>query len=355
MRRTLTTVYAALCTLLLATGFFLTFFFGWKAGTNEAIASICGLLCGFIFAPIIHEFGHVCFAQIAKMDYVYVKFFCFKIYEKNGKKRLGLISPFAADETQVLPTRGGDMRRRACLYTVGGLVFGLCFFLIILAAAIVCTALGATNYFLWGILPYTGYLFLLNAAPLAYESGKTDMLVFIGLLRGADTEKTMISSMEIQGRLSEGKSFSEIEESWYFDLPQLCEDEPLFAIIQDLRYRYFLEKGDAERAAKELNRLAQAQAYLPDAAVEKIAAELTYMHTLFGSQENAEASGKLCWEYLQSDEASAKRILAAYSAAFGKTEAVEPLLAQAEECLKKERVLGVKKHEQILLSRIVTE
>ena len=162
----------------------------------------------------------------------------------------------------------------------------------------------------------------------------------------------MLSAMEIQGQLYEGKSFAEIDETFYFDNPQLCEDEPLFAVMLDLKYRYFLEKEEYDKAADCLNRLAQAQEYLPDAEAEKLAAELTYLHSLRGDLESAEESGKLCREYLKSDEAAAKRVLAAYSKAFGKTEAIEPLKAQAQACLEKERIEGLRKFEEILLSRI---
>lgn len=352
MKRKLTTIYAAICTLLLAAGFLLAFIFAWQAGVTETVKCIFGLIYGFVLSPILHELGHVSFAQIANMDYVYVKFFCFKIYIKNGKKRLGLASPFSPDETQVIPKSGGNMQKRAVLYTLGGLIYGGVFLLLILLAAILCSAVGHTSYLLWGIVPYAAYLFLLNLLPVEYPSGKTDTLVYLGLKKGDDAEKTMLSAMEIQGQLYVGKSFAEIDEKFYFDLPQLCEDEPLFAVMLDLKYRYFLEKKEYENAADCLNRLAQAEAYLTDDEVEKLAAELTYMHALRGDLESAEESGKLCREYLQSNAVAAKRILLAYSKAFGKTDAIEPLMAQAQECLKWERIAGVRKFEKILLSRI---
>ena len=80
MKRTFATIYAVFCTLLLAAGFLLVFAFAWKAGSEDTLKGICGLVLGFILAPTLHELGHVCFAQIAKMDYVYVKFFCFQCY-----------------------------------------------------------------------------------------------------------------------------------------------------------------------------------------------------------------------------------------------------------------------------------
>ena len=352
MKRKLGTIYAAICTLLLAAGFLLTFIFAWKAGLPDACKCIAGLILGFVVSPILHELGHVSFGIIAKTDYIYVKFFCFKIYRKNGKKRLGFASPFAPDETQVIPKSGGNMRKRAILYSLGGLIYGGVFLFLILIGAILCSALGHTSYLLWGMTPYAAYLFFLNLPPVEYASGKTDTLVYLGIKRGYDAEKTMLSAMEIQGRLYEGKSFSEIDESLYFDLPQLCEDEPLFAVMLDLKYRYFLEKEEYEKAADCLNRLANAQAYLSDLETQKLAAELTYMHSLRGDLESAEESAKLCKEYLQEDEIAAKRTLLAFCKASEKTDSIDPLKAQAEACLKKEKITGIRKFEEILLSRI---
>ena len=82
MKRKLTTIYAAALTALLAAGFVLVFVFAWLAGIRETILCVIGLIYGFVLSPILHELGHVSFAQIAKMDYVYVKFFCFKYSSK---------------------------------------------------------------------------------------------------------------------------------------------------------------------------------------------------------------------------------------------------------------------------------
>lgn len=352
MKRKAVAVYAAFCTLTLVAGFLVGFFFAWRGGLEDTIDCVVGLLCGVALAPCIHELGHIALAKAHKMRCVYSKFFCFQLVEKKGKLRLRFASPFSADKTQAVPLCGGNMQKRAAAYTLGGLLFSGVFLVVVLAAAITLAALGLTNYTLWGLLPCSAYLFLLNVAPAEYASGKTDMLVYIGLKRGEPAERNMLAAMEIQGRLYEGKSFSQIDEALYFDLPQLPEDEPLFAVMLDLRYRYALEKGDLDKAGDYLNRLTQAQAYLTEREVEKIAAELTYMHAIGGDLERAEACGKLCREYLQSGEATAKRILAAYSLAAGKMEAVEPLKKQAEEALANESCAGEAQFERILLSRI---
>lgn len=352
MKKRLATIYATTCTLLLVASFLLVFYFAWESGTEQTIECIAGLIASLVFAPIIHELGHVSLGLLMKMDYVYVKCFCFKFYLKDGKKRFAFASPFAADQTQMLPKRGGNMQKRASLYTLGGLIYSGTFLSIILAAAILTVCLGAPAYTLFGILPYTAYLFFLNVAPFEYASGKTDVSVYRGIRRNDDVEKCMLSAMEIQGQLFEGKSFSEIDESYYFDLPQLCEDEPLYAVLLDLRYRYYLEKEEMEKAADCLNRLALNEAYLPFDELEKVAAELVYMHALTGNLEDAEKNYVTCKSFLLGEGVTKKRVLFAYALACGNTEAVEILSRQASAALEGEKIAGVKRFEEILLSRL---
>lgn len=352
MRRTGSKIWAIACLALLVAGMGLTFGFAWYTGTDEAIEACVAMFVSYVASVLLHELGHLSFACATKMHIVYVKIFCFKIYEKQGKKRLGFASPFAADETQVVPKKGGNMQKRAALYALGGLVYGGVFLALVLAGAILLTCIGHTNFKLWGLVPYAAYLFLLNVMPCDYASGKTDMQIYIGMKRKEPSEQNMLAAMEIQGELYAGKSYTEIDENLYFDLPQLCQDEPLFAVMLDLRYHYYLEKGEFQKAAEKLNRLALSQEYLPADIVMKIAAELVYMHAVNGDLERAEDCGKCCREYLQSDTYIAKRALAAYSLAAGKTEAVLPLKEQALTLLDKEKIQGVAKAERILLDRL---
>jgi hypothetical protein len=162
----------------------------------------------------------------------------------------------------------------------------------------------------------------------------------------------MLAAMEIQGCLAEGKSFSEIEESNYFDLPILREDEQLFAVMLDLRYRYYLEKEDYNKAAECINRLASIQDYLTDEELAKVGAELVYLHSLQGNIEAAEESSKFCKDYLKEENVTSKRVLATFSVACGKIDAAEIFIDQAEALLKKEQIIGIAKFERILLNRV---
>ncbi len=347
MKKRLATTYAICCTLSMTAGFLLVFFFAWREGVPQTVAALVGCVTGFILAPIAHELGHFVFGRAAGMELVYAKAFCFKITVKEGKKRLSFASPFLAEQTQMLPEYAGNMASRAKRYVLGGLLLsGLLFLLDGLLAIL------SGSFVAWGVLPYSGYLLFLNVLPLEYPSGKTDAMVYRGILRGESAEKCMLAAMELQGELCEGSSFGEIERDKYFDLPQVCEEEPIFAVLADLRYRYYLDLGDMEKAADCLNRLACSQAYLSGDEVQKLAAELTYMHSLRGNVLLAEESGKLCREYLSSKLTSAKRILAAFALASGNIEGAELLKKQAQDLLVRERIAGVRKLEEKLLARI---
>lgn len=352
-RKTVATVYASFCIALLLAGLSLTFYFAWGLGLGGVIETLVSIALSLVFAPTLHELGHVVFARACGMEIEYVKFFCFKLVRTGGKLHFSFASPFAPDETQTLPKSGGNMKKRACLYTLGGLILQGAVTLMVAIAAIVLASFQIYAFWLLGFLPYAGYLLLMNAMPLEYPSGKTDALVYRGLKKDESAEVNMLAAMEIQGRLFAGESFSEIDEALYFSSPQLCEDEPLYAVMLDLQYRYYLEKNELEKAGDRLNRLASAQAYLGDREVEKIAAELTFLHALNGDLDRAKDCSKLCEEYLRSEEAAAKRVLAAYCKAFGKEEAVEALIEQAEAILKNERIKGLAKAERILLARLV--
>ena len=355
MKKTLLTIYNVLLTALLLAGYVFAFYFAWQIGTKEIISVLIGMVYGFVFAPIFHELGHLCFAQINGMEYVYFKAFCFRFIRKDGRVKFSLASPFAADQTQVIPKRGGNMKKRVASYAIGGLIFEGVMLAFLLAGAIVCAVLGAVTFVLWAMIPYFAYLFLLNVIPAYLAGGKTDAAVYRGIKKGEDVEQNMLAAMEIHGQLYEGKSFAEIDKSWFFDQPQLCEDEPLFAVMLDLRYRYCLEKGDFDEAADQLNRLAQTQAYLSDEEVGKIAAELAYMHAVNQDIERAEECEKLCFSYLSKDITTAHRIQAALAYMRKDFEEVEIRKELAEKALNKERIQGNAKFEKVLLSRIQTE
>ena len=286
------------------------------------------------------------------MRLIYTKFFCFKIAEINGKTKFSFASPFIAEQTQMIPMQSGNMRKRTMKYTAGGLIFGAVSFALFLVCAVCLQIFNQASAFLfYALLPYTGYLFLLNAVPVYLAGGKTDALVLKGLKNNFDEEKVMLSAMEIFGCLAEGKSFSEIDKDLYFDLPVIAESIPVYATITDLRYRYRLETGDFDGAIEEINRLAQLSCYMESQEIAGVAAELLYMHAIGQDEERAKQARTLCEEFLSQNTIGAKRINVAYYKLLGENEKAEEEKERFFQLLSSERVLGKRKAEEILISR----
>ena len=312
---------------------------------------LIGLALSLVLAPNFHELGHVFFAEISRMKWTYVKLFCFSFTAKKRGFLVKLVNPFAADQTQVIPKSGGNMKNRAIKYTLGGLIFGGGYLLLLLVAAFVAMGFGVTAAKLWGMIPYAAYLFLLNVVPAEYASGKTDMQVFVGIVKEEAAEQAMLAAMEIHGKLFEGYSYAEISKE-LFVFSGLREDEPIWAVARELCYRKALEEGDFLKAAKELERFAQAEEYLTESEYEMLAAEYTYMHALSGDFEKANKCAEASKNFLSGDTPAAKRILATCSHLRGEENACEALIEQAKRALEEEQIAGNKKFEEILLSRL---
>lgn len=325
-------------------------FFGFHAyaiGGFSWLLFAIGLLVGVVFAPIFHEGGHVLAAKSVRMRCVYCKAFCFCMQREGSKRTWRLTSPFFDDQTQVVPMTGEDMQRRAGVYTLGGLLLSG----VILALLAVTIAFTQTTRYVWiGAAIPTAYLFFMNVVPLAYSSGKTDMLIYRGLQKGEPAERAMLAAMEIQGRLYAGEEFASIDAERYV-MPPLCEDEPLFSVMLDLQYRRELDRGDIEQAAMRLNRLAQLQPYLTQSQLQSVAAELVYMHSITGDLVSAEQNMEIASEVLEKETATAKRILSAYFFEKGDEEQGEALRVCGLALCEKESLKGVALLEEKLLKR----
>ena len=234
-KRTVTTIYSLFLALaLLGSELFLLAKFG--SATDGAVKVVIGLLLALLFVTPFHEVGHIIFAAATKMRTVYAKLSFFCIIKQGGRYALRLANPFAADMAQVAPTTGGNMRKRTFLYAMGGLVFSL-----LLIVAVVLVSVFGDSVVALGMLPYAAYIFLLNAAPCEYPTGKTDAAVCLGIWRNEPTEKAMISALDIQGQLYKQSRYSEISEE-LFEFPILREDEPVFLLCWDLRFFYSYQK-----------------------------------------------------------------------------------------------------------------
>lgn len=113
------------------------------------------------------------------------------------------------------------------------------------------------------LLPYSAYLFLLNAVPAELSGGKNDGMIVWELLTLSDSAKVMLVILRIQGSIRSGIKLEEIPEAMLFEVPQLPEDDINFIILTQLRYEYYLAVGNDSEAYKYFMRYKDLIKYLP--------------------------------------------------------------------------------------------
>ena len=256
----------------------------------------------------------------------------------------------------MIPIGTEDIERRFARMTRGGLI-----------ASLILTLIGVVPMFLMQYLPFAAYAIIAaflptglyyftgNAFPMVTDGVRNDGAVLLGFKRQDDVSKVTAAILKIHAGLYGGKSPAEIEESLYFDVPQLPEDDFNFAIISDLRYNYYLDKGDKENALKTGARIEGLYEYLPDGTKKVFKADRLFDACALSLDEDK--ADELMYEldkYLNGDNTVTNiRIKLAYLIyVVNEIDNAESLFALAEKELKYMPVAGIRKKEEKLLSTL---
>lgn len=189
-------------------------------------------LCAAFFplALCLHEGGHKLFGSFVGMNV------------RSERSPTCLISSASI----VSPKNSRNIVRKLVVTTTGGLAVNL-----------LCAAVGAGFLAGGGVLnllsfiaPSSLYLFVLNAIPATYSSGKTDMLIITEAAFRRPCSLVLERVLYVQGLLAEGTPIEEIDEELLFSVPQIPDDEHAFAMLVSLRAEYFAAKGDELNARK---------------------------------------------------------------------------------------------------------
>ena len=198
---------------------------------------------GAFFEQLVHEGAHFLVGAICKMGV------------KAPKLRL-----FRSSCVEVNPKGAKAMRLRFALTAAAGLFFDL----LLIALGVIAFAAPSVHPLFGIALPYAFYSFVINAAPLEYSGGKTDGFVICEILSKEASSKVLLAILRVQGLVNGGLPLKDVEEGMLIDLPQLPEDDINFIILTQLRYEYYLAKGDDSTAYKYFLRYQDVIRYLPE-------------------------------------------------------------------------------------------
>ncbi len=246
MKRTITLTVAAVVALALAGYCGYAFCTRITADGLELYALIpvyiISLFIGAFACDLIHEGGHLLVGLCCRMGM------------KVPKIRL-----FRSSSVEVFPYSSRAMRLRMSLTTAAGLFFTL----LLIIVGIIALSVPQVSIIFCVQLPYAAYSFIVNAAPVEYAAGKTDGLVLWELITRDPSAQVMLTVLRIQGLIRSGTRLEDIDEAMFFEVPQLPEDDINFIILTQLRYEYYLAKGNDSEAYKYFARYKDLIVYLP--------------------------------------------------------------------------------------------
>jgi hypothetical protein len=135
--------------------------------------------------------------------------------------------------------------------------------------------------------PVSLYFLLANALPMSNNLVRNDAAILWGISHNDPATKVMFSLLKVHALLYKGMTPAEIPEEYYFELPQLREDDPNFIMLLSARYSYYLDKGDNEKAIEVVKRLSTLKDYITKDMENQLQAEFLYAYSTFNYDEDS--------------------------------------------------------------------
>ena len=237
---------------------------------------VIGIFASGLICSLIHELGHLVFGKANGFTLTAFTVWFFR-WVKQGKK-FKFSFAFSLEEagsTEMVKKTPEGMEKALKNMTIGGLVFS--FISLLFALPVMILNVPSWLYsIVVTFLPIGAYFFVGNLLPASEGGARNDGGVLYGLKHGDDESKVTINLLKIQSELYGGKTFLEIDEGLYFNLPQLPEDSLNFIMLLNYRYNYYLDKGDYSEAIQTISRLQTLEDYMPRHFIYAIKADALY-------------------------------------------------------------------------------
>lgn len=237
--------------------------YGGQMGETILRFAVSAIFAGLVHA-FVHEFGHLVAGKKNKFAFSSMVIWFFKWTKVKKKIRFDFVMMGEeAGYTEMIPAVEEDIQKRFSKMTRGGGIASIIATIISIPSLFI-PSLPAWIFSLWAMLLPIGIYYIFGTLlPASNDGVLNDGAVLYHFRKLTDTAKVMIALLKIQANMYNGKTPSQIDESLYFDLPQLPEDNLNFALLLNARYAYYLDNEDYENAKKTTKRLLSLEDYLP--------------------------------------------------------------------------------------------
>lgn len=259
------------------------------------VVELFGVLLWFVLGAIIagvlntfvHELAHLLVGKKNGFAFSSLSVWFFRWTKVKNRIRFDFtLMKDEAGYTEMIPTNSENIVKRYKKMTIAGPI-----------ASLIFTIVGAVPFFIpvmpyqlfcvWVVfLPVGIYFFTGSLLPMSSGGVYNDGAVYFGMKKMDDVSKVTASLLTIQAEMYNGKTPSEIDEKFYFDLPQLPEDNFVFIMLLNARYNYYLDKKDYENAKKVTERLLSLEDYIPKAYMNVIKTDALYNACTFDFDED---------------------------------------------------------------------
>lgn len=254
-----------------------------------------GTVVAGITNTFAHELGHLFAGKKNGFAFSSINVWFFKW--TKVKKRIRFDFVMIGEEagyTEMIPTTCENLDMRLSKMTKGGLVASF-IMMFVGVPPLFINGLSAWIYCIWSMfLPVGVYFFFGNALPMTNDGVLNDGGVVSGIKNKTDSMVVALSVLAVQAEMYSGKLPSEIDEKLYFELPQLPEDDPNFALLLNARYLYYLDKEDYMNAKKVSDRLISIVEYMPKSY--QLAAKTDALYNACTFDFNEEVADDLMYE-----------------------------------------------------------
>lgn len=303
-----TSIINGVLTLVVTMGLLcMSAYFATKLGGTNLLVAICLFVAGAIIFGLLnaflHEVGHLLAGKLNNFEFISltVWFFSWKSVKGKIKFNFSWLGE-EAGSTEMVSRSTENLEIRFKKLTAGGIIFSFVLMVLGILPIIFMQYIPYELFCLLSMcLPLSAYYFFGNALPTVTDGFRNDGAVLLGLNRKDDVSRVTLSLLSIQSELLNGKTPCQIDEKYYFDLPQLPEDDINFIMLLNARYSYYLDGEDYENAKKTSNRLMGLLDYMPKSMGVIIKADALYKACTFDfNEEKADELMYECEKYLNS-------------------------------------------------------
>ncbi len=247
---------------------------------------VAGAILGAIIVSFFHELGHLIVGKKNGFAFISMSVLFFKWTKVKNRVKFSFSGiGNQIGYTEMVSKTSDNLKKRFSRMTLGGIYFSI-IPLIIGIVPIFLTFLPLWAYSLWVMLtPVALFSILDNGLAQVSDGVRNDGAIVKELKMDTDASKVLVNINTIQAEMYQGKTPSQVDESLYFDLPQLPEDDLLFFLLLNARYNYYLDKGDFDNAKKTIQRMLLLEEYVPKEYMLVAKADALYNACTFNLNE----------------------------------------------------------------------